>query len=369
MSKGKSNKASKSKSKNVSTTVKLSRKEDQVPLKSTSDVVLVSDVNNMKDSLKVLETVCVNDTIKLRAAATKQLDAYRNLMVPLFQSAECLKQEENVRISKLNSDLLLSLFTDSDGNISTSRFVNFTLNTISMLGLFEDIIEEFLENSESFDKIMKNIEPLYEKTQSEIEKTTEVISPVDVKDASTYAAVEKNDCQSQTETVNLQECASDIKDILLQTKENQKDISQLARSFDDYRSETKRHIIQNSRQNNVMIFGCEDINDVSDILNKAKPNISSTVENIENISKDPKKLIIRVKLNSSLDVKNILKNARQLKDSPRFKKVFLTPDQTYEQRIRRRLLVKELRSKRTLEPEKRWTIKNGNIICADNGYT
>ena len=58
-----------------------------------------------------------------------------------------------------------------------------------------------------------------------------------------------------------------------------------------------------------------------------------------------------------------------LKQTEKFKSVFVSPDRTLEQRITHRELVSDLRRKTTEEPGKKHYIKNGQIFSVEKPVT
>ena len=74
---------------------------------------------------------------------------------------------------------------------------------------------------------------------------------------------------------------------------------------------------------------------------------------------------VKVCVSSSLIVQQILANARNLRQSRKFKTVFLSPDRSPEQRESRRELIASMRARALEEPEKKFYIKEGQIISAN----
>ena len=73
---------------------------------------------------------------------------------------------------------------------------------------------------------------------------------------------------------------------------------------------------------------------------------------------------VKVSVSNSSVVTQILTKCRNLRNIDRFKDVFISPDRTKEERDERRDLVKQLKLKRTAEPDKHFSIKKGQIICS-----
>ena len=74
---------------------------------------------------------------------------------------------------------------------------------------------------------------------------------------------------------------------------------------------------------------------------------------------------VKVSVSSSIIVAQILRRAKNLRDSENYKTVFINPDRTLEQRSAHRELVKQLKLKRNQEKDKRHYIKNGQIYSSD----
>ena len=72
---------------------------------------------------------------------------------------------------------------------------------------------------------------------------------------------------------------------------------------------------------------------------------------------------IRFKVKSSESVYQILRKAKQLKEIEGYKRVFISPDRTVEERISRQKLVNELKEKRAADPNKHFIIRKGEVIC------
>ena len=71
---------------------------------------------------------------------------------------------------------------------------------------------------------------------------------------------------------------------------------------------------------------------------------------------------VKVCLTSSLIVHQILANARKLRQSAKFKTVFFSPDRSLEQREARKELITNMKAKALAEPDKKFYIKEGQII-------
>ena len=74
---------------------------------------------------------------------------------------------------------------------------------------------------------------------------------------------------------------------------------------------------------------------------------------------------VKVSVNNSITVSQILRRARKLRESEKFKSMFICPDRSSEEQAEHRELVNQLKVKRSVEPNKRFYIK-GNVICSND---
>ena len=74
---------------------------------------------------------------------------------------------------------------------------------------------------------------------------------------------------------------------------------------------------------------------------------------------------VKVSVNNSITVSQILRRARKLQESEKFKSVFICIDRSSEERAEHGKLVNQLKVKRSVEPNKRFYIK-GNVICSND---
>ena len=71
---------------------------------------------------------------------------------------------------------------------------------------------------------------------------------------------------------------------------------------------------------------------------------------------------IRFKVRTSDLAYQILRKAKQLKETAGYERVFISPDRTVEERISRQKLVIELKEKRTANPNKNYMIRKGEVV-------
>ena len=74
---------------------------------------------------------------------------------------------------------------------------------------------------------------------------------------------------------------------------------------------------------------------------------------------------VKVCVSSSLIVQQILSNARNLRQSAKFKTVFLSPDRSPEERESRRELIASMRARALEEPDKKFYIREGQILSVN----
>ena len=121
---------------------------------------------------------------------------------------------------------------------------------------------------------------------------------------------------------------------------------------------------------NIMIFGLPEA-DVEDI----QSNVSHVFEELGEKPKleairlgkkvQSKVRPVKVTLSSSSTVQQILSSSRKLRQSEKYKTVFLSPDRTCEERTKHRELVLRLKEKAVAEPNRRHFIKSGEIVSVD----
>ena len=133
----------------------------------------------------------------------------------------------------------------------------------------------------------------------------------------------------------------------------------------------KSVVQEEDRSRNVVIFGLsekkeenveERVKEVFEVIGLKPPLQASRVGKT---SKDNSKRPVKVSLSSASTVYTILSQARKLRQSEKFSKVFIRPDRSEEERARDRLLVQELIKKREKEPGKLHYIRAGTIHSRD----
>ena len=128
----------------------------------------------------------------------------------------------------------------------------------------------------------------------------------------------------------------------------------------------KTVVQEEDRGKNVMLFGLSEENseDISFKVGEVMEEIGlKPAMELSRVGKKKEKCIrpVKVTLSSSSTANQILNEARKLRLSEKFASVFISPDRTFEDRVKHRLLVQDLRKKKSSEPDKRHYIKGGTI--------
>ena len=78
---------------------------------------------------------------------------------------------------------------------------------------------------------------------------------------------------------------------------------------------------------------------------------------------------VKVSLRNCETVRQLLFNlkAKELKTTTAYRKVYISPDRSPEERIKHRQLVDEMRRKRTKCPDMHYYIHGGHIVARDKG--
>ena len=140
---------------------------------------------------------------------------------------------------------------------------------------------------------------------------------------------------------------------------------------DALKSAVKIAINEDDRSRSLMVFGLpEGTNEdlcakVDDILQQIgeKPKIEAARLGKENT--DGKIRPVKVTLRSSAAVGQILIKAKQLKNSAKYRSVYISPDRTPEQRLQHKKLVVEMKAKFKDLPGQRHYIRGGTVCSID----
>ena len=136
------------------------------------------------------------------------------------------------------------------------------------------------------------------------------------------------------------------------------------------RKVVKSVVQEEDRSKNVIIFGLqerkgENIECVEEIFQDIglKPKLQAVRVGI--VSKETTKRPVKVSFSSSSLVYEALRQARKLRHSEKFSKVFVRPDRSEEERARDKVLVQELLKRRETEPNKLHFIRSGTVHSRD----
>jgi len=137
------------------------------------------------------------------------------------------------------------------------------------------------------------------------------------------------------------------------------------------KSVAKQVVIEEELSRNIMIFGlpeeekediCASVGNVFELLGEKPKIVASRLG--KKVKSDPRP--VKVTLRNATTVQHLLAKSRQLRDSDKFKAVFLSPDRTAEQRAEHRELVQQLRDKVNEEPLRYHYIKGGQLHSTDS---
>ncbi|KAL5263214.1 hypothetical protein ACHWQZ_G008559 [Mnemiopsis leidyi] len=124
---------------------------------------------------------------------------------------------------------------------------------------------------------------------------------------------------------------------------------------------------EGDRSRSVMVFGLEEKKDeklrdmVSELLLELNEKPKMEVTRIG--SSTSKTRPVKVTIGSSVIAREILRKSKQLKNTAKFKTVYISPDRTIEQREEHKTLDLELKRRQADEPNKRHYIKE-NCVCS-----
>ena len=124
------------------------------------------------------------------------------------------------------------------------------------------------------------------------------------------------------------------------------------------------------RSRNLIVFGLPEEADgvsvdtsVTSLLEEIdeKPPMTSCVR--LGLPSQGKLRPVKVTLESRDSLLVLLKKASELRNSENFKRVFLEPDRTFDERVERKRAVKTLNELRQLHPERKYILRKGVIEC------
>ena len=138
------------------------------------------------------------------------------------------------------------------------------------------------------------------------------------------------------------------------------------------KSAIKSVVQENERQQEIMMFGVsEDTSDVGETVKDivrcvgapAKPQLRDCCR--IGVRVPGKIRPVKVTFSSKDDAKLTIQGGKNLKTSEKYGKVFIAPNRTPEERLKRRKLVQLLRKKKTTEPEKQHFIYRDTVCSRD----
>ena len=137
------------------------------------------------------------------------------------------------------------------------------------------------------------------------------------------------------------------------------------------RKVVKSVVQEEDRSKNVIIFGLqerkgENIKErVEEVFQDIglKPKLQAV--RVGKVGKETTKRPVKVSLSSSSLVYEALRQARRLRHSEKFSKVFVRPDRSVEERAQDKVLVQDLLKKREAEPNKLHYIRSGTVHSRD----
>ena len=144
-------------------------------------------------------------------------------------------------------------------------------------------------------------------------------------------------------------------------------------SPDSVKQAVKSAIAEEDRGKNIMVFGLgeenneqleEKMSEVFQELGEKPTLVASRVGRVSEASSS-KSRPVKVVLSSSVNVDHILAKSGKLKQTQRFKTVYLRPDMSPEEREVRRTLVSDLRKAIASEPGRYHFIQGGAVISRD----
>ena len=140
---------------------------------------------------------------------------------------------------------------------------------------------------------------------------------------------------------------------------------------EDLKTVVKTVVAEEDRSRNVLVFGLpeEDGEEletkISGVFEEIglKPKLEAQRIGKKKTASSTRP--VKVCVSSSLIVHQILVNAKNLRKSATYKTVFLSPDRSLEQREARKELIVSMRAKALEEPNKKFYIKDGQILSRD----
>ena len=142
-------------------------------------------------------------------------------------------------------------------------------------------------------------------------------------------------------------------------------------SQDEVKSAVKTALVnradEEGREGNVVVFGMSEENGekvtekITELFEDLGVKPKFTAERVGKVKMGDIKRPIKVVFKNSQIARQVLANAPKLRQSAKFKDVFVSPDRTPEQRSVQRELVAELKKRRTEESDKKHFIRAGKV--------
>ena len=127
-----------------------------------------------------------------------------------------------------------------------------------------------------------------------------------------------------------------------------------------------------NRSTNIIVYGVSEEDSesvdskVADLLERLEEKPKVTACRRIGKSKPDTVRPISFRVQSSSTVALILQKAKKLREIDGYKSIYLCPDRTLEERNIRKKLVHQLKEKRTAgDPNNRYFIRRGEILCAE----
>lgn len=137
------------------------------------------------------------------------------------------------------------------------------------------------------------------------------------------------------------------------------------------KSVVKEVIEEEDRSRNIMVFGLveEENEQLGDEMLELFQGVGERPSIVEvsrvGMRKSERVRPVKVTVRSSVIVSQIISKSRKLKNSVKYKSVYISADRSSEQRMKHRLLVEQLKKKIADEPEKRHFIREDNVCSVD----
>ena len=255
---------------------------------------------------------------------------------------------------EITTDYIMKLHGTNENGENIAPILDYTLKLLELVKDFEVVVKHLekgigvakgiIDDQKQENEELKTANQEYEKSCNESKNTADTLQSGDLVNIRSIPT--HGDYSNQ---------------IIDEVKKNGILINEVKTSLEWLKEKEEREY----RQKNIIVFGCtvnEDDHTTKCKLDEIFHNINVkvSIERFHRIGKD--KNIIKVRLATYKEVKEILKNAHKLKYSEKCCDVFLTPDRTYKQRIERQELVKDLKNKKNMEPNKTWIIKQGKVV-------